>query len=499
MSSYLYFVKLCLIQKLSESPGRRRSSIVSNTFQATEGTGKLTLRTILIIWLAIIPASVMGVDFAAMEAVIEALEKPVVDEVNSSVSCDYTLADRVGRILPSDFDFCQPGRQSSLLNNGLYISKDGIVKPLPAGESSKQTANVVVPLPIKEDVALKPYAPFVIDLEQPRSNSPSKTAFKANMVAVKPSGVAPPISTSKLRSGPVFGCRDFQTFAHRGSAEQPENSIQSVRHALQSGHNGVEIDVQQLKDGQWVVHHDLSPGRVTYGADFLITEMDSYQWRKVRLKSRLGTETDDNAPFLDELLTAYRKSADASQKLNIEIKGGLKAYSCSALAALNQSVLAKLPQSQFIYSSRSVEHLRCLRVANPNTYLGLVIDPHPNSIDVEKSSKLSRVVSAYDKIKGASASENMYLNNSNRIHLKRSSFEEIRDLIGPYYGLHIDYRDYWGLSSGYSGAKGRLILYQLEDDRGLIALLKDIKRQQKRLPDAVLIDSELDSYCRFES
>ncbi|MDY0207231.1 MAG: glycerophosphodiester phosphodiesterase family protein [Pseudomonas sp.] len=279
-------------------------------------------RTLLIICLAGMPASVMGVDLTAMEAMIEALEQPAGEKAADAARCNYALAEQTGRELPSDFDFCQPERQPSLINNGLYVNTEGVIKPLPVRRlSPQQVTKVTVPLPVKDDVLLKPHTPFVIDLalpaSKPSSNDHSKPRTKPTTQPIQSAAVAPKTSTRQQRSQPVFGCPGFQTFAHRGSSEEAENSIEAVSKALQSGHNGVEIDVQQLKDGNWVVHHDLSLGRVNYGQSGLVTNMTSHQWRKVRLKDVEGFETGIHAPFLVELLIAYRRSAAASQVLNI--------------------------------------------------------------------------------------------------------------------------------------------------------------------------------------
>ncbi len=465
-------------------------------------------RAVLILGLVVIPATVLGVDLAAMEAMIEALEKPSVEDNISTANCDGSLAARIGRELPRDFDSCQPERQSSLMSNGLYVNQEGVVKPLPVHAQSRALdAKVIVPLPVKEDVAPQPHAPFVIDLALPAAhpavhvNHQSITATNAIPVQnIAPaSAPAAQVKAQPRPASPTFGCPDFQTFAHRGSPDEAENSIEAVVHALQSGHNGAEIDAQQLQDGNWVVHHDLMLGRVSYGQSGLITNMQSYQWRQVRLKDRYGSETQTQAPFLDDLLSAYRKNAHVSQVLNIEIKGGLKSYSCNALAGLNKRVLSQLSQSQFVYSSRYIEHLTCLRTANPNVYLGVVVDPHPDSIDVDDASTLGRAMSWYDRSNGASASMNLYLKNNNREHLTRTSFADVRSLIGPYYGFHIDYQDYWTFAPRYAKAQGRLVLYQLDDDSGLVALLKDIKQQKKKLPDGVLVDSDLQQYCGLRS
>ena len=48
-----------------------------------------------------------------------------------------------------------------------------------------------------------------------------------------------------------------QAIAHRGlHANAPENSIEAFRLAVESGAEGIELDVQATRDGHVVVHHD---------------------------------------------------------------------------------------------------------------------------------------------------------------------------------------------------------------------------------------------------
>ena len=59
------------------------------------------------------------------------------------------------------------------------------------------------------------------------------------------------------RLAPVF-------YAHRGAAiEQPENTLPSFQKALDYGAHALEMDVHMTRDGQVVVSHDPSGGRMT--------------------------------------------------------------------------------------------------------------------------------------------------------------------------------------------------------------------------------------------
>lgn len=441
-------------------------------------------------------------------AAIEALAKALSSTETTPCKPEEARAASNERGLPADFDFCQPDRQSHLRKQGMYLSTDGENKALPLKRQSAPAVNskVVIPTPAREAATLGAHKPFVIELTNSPSNSSNHKIAKETPAHETPTAPhEPTVARSQtlvqrpIKSSPPsttnLGCPSFQTFAHRGSSDQPENSIPAVLHALKSGHNGVEVDAQQLKDKNWVVHHDLAPGRVSFGSSLPLAIMNSSEWRQVRLLDQHGARTDLPAPFLDDLLVEFKKHASPSQYLNIEIKSGTP-YSCTELVKLNRLVLDRLTQSQFMYSSRTMDDLRCLRSTNPNVYLGLVLDPNPASIKIDPSSTTGKMVSLYDRFSKKSASEQIYTENNNRQrYLGRTNFNDIDSLIGPYYGFHIDYRDYWSFASNYTNAKGRLMLYQLNDDRGLAALLKDIHEKQKKLPDAVLTDSNRDFFC----
>lgn len=75
-----------------------------------------------------------------------------------------------------------------------------------------------------------------------------------------------------LRKGTA---QEFRTdwpvnFAHRGdSAHAPENTLEAFRMAVESGAEGLELDVHMTRDGRIVVIHDDTLGRTTDGAGFV--------------------------------------------------------------------------------------------------------------------------------------------------------------------------------------------------------------------------------------
>jgi len=105
--------------------------------------------------------------------------------------------------------------------------------------------------------------------------------------------------------------------AHRGaSGIAPENTLSSIRRALEIGARMVEIDVHTTSDGEIVVMHDPDVSRTTDGSG-LISGMSLAQMRRLDAGSWFGPEFRGEAvPTLDEALDLVGGSAD----LCIEVK-----------------------------------------------------------------------------------------------------------------------------------------------------------------------------------
>lgn len=105
--------------------------------------------------------------------------------------------------------------------------------------------------------------------------------------------------------------------AHRGaSGIAPENTLSSIRRALDIGARMVEIDVHTTGDGEIVVMHDPEVSRTTDGKG-LISEMSLAQVRTLDAGSWFGPQFRGEAvPTLDEALDMVRGRAD----LCIEVK-----------------------------------------------------------------------------------------------------------------------------------------------------------------------------------
>ncbi len=108
-----------------------------------------------------------------------------------------------------------------------------------------------------------------------------------------------------------------KVIAHRGaSGIVPENTISSIRRALDVGAEMVEIDVHTTKDGEIVVMHDHDVSRTTNGKG-IISELTARQIRRLDAGSWFGPDfSGEMVPTLDEVLEVVCGKAD----LCIEIK-----------------------------------------------------------------------------------------------------------------------------------------------------------------------------------
>jgi glycerophosphoryl diester phosphodiesterase len=99
-------------------------------------------------------------------------------------------------------------------------------------------------------------------------------------------------------------------FGHRGACgHEPENTLRSVRRALELGANGVEVDVY-LVEGRLVVIHDDTLERTTNGAG-LVADKSFDQLRS------LDAGDGERIPTLEEVFDTVNRRA----VVNIELKG----------------------------------------------------------------------------------------------------------------------------------------------------------------------------------
>jgi glycerophosphoryl diester phosphodiesterase len=139
--------------------------------------------------------------------------------------------------------------------------------------------------------------------------------------------------------------------AHRGGAALwPENSLEAFRGALALGAPLLEFDVHLTADGHVAVIHDPTLERTTTGSG-PVARHTAAELRRLRLKRRDGTLTDDGVPMLEDVLAVAAPSPVA---LLVEIKtpgpavryesapDGVRAVPGERYSGLEQRVLALL-------------------------------------------------------------------------------------------------------------------------------------------------------------
>jgi glycerophosphoryl diester phosphodiesterase len=134
--------------------------------------------------------------------------------------------------------------------------------------------------------------------------------------------------------------------AHRGDWKNyPENSIPAVLSCIRAGIDIVEIDVQETRDGKFVLMHDNTVNRTTNGKG-KVSNLTSEHILKLRLKNRFNELTEYTVPSLDTILQLTKgkiivnidKSAGKFDKL-IPI---IKKYKCGSNVILKGTGSYKL-------------------------------------------------------------------------------------------------------------------------------------------------------------
>lgn len=146
---------------------------------------------------------------------------------------------------------------------------------------------------------------------------------------------------------------------HRGAAGyEPENTLRSIRRAIELGAHGVEVDVWWV-DGQLVVFHDATLERTTNGTG-RITRKTFAQLRA------LDAGRGERIPTLREVI----ETVDGRAFINIELKGPQTAL---PVAALLGEFLDRHGSSSadFLVSSFHRTKLRAIR--DPRIRIGLLL------------------------------------------------------------------------------------------------------------------------------
>jgi glycerophosphoryl diester phosphodiesterase len=157
-------------------------------------------------------------------------------------------------------------------------------------------------------------------------------------------------------------------FGHRGArGHEPENTVRSVRRALELGADGVEVDVYFV-DGQLVVIHDDTLERTTNGRGRVAGKSFAY------LRS-LDAGSGERIPTLAEIFTVVNRRA----VINVELKGP---HTAAPVAALITEYVNRRGWSfgDFLVSSFDHARLREARQLCPDLRIGALIMKAPRGV-----------------------------------------------------------------------------------------------------------------------
>ena len=159
-------------------------------------------------------------------------------------------------------------------------------------------------------------------------------------------------------------------FGHRGArGHAPENTVRSVRTALALGADGVEVDVY-FADGQLVVIHDRTLGRMTNGHGFVTKKSFIY------LRS-LDAGLGELIPTLAEVFDAVDRRA----LINVELKGPRTA--APVVALIDDYVRQRdWHYEDFLVSAFDHAQIREVKKLRPEIRTGALVTKVPRGLAV---------------------------------------------------------------------------------------------------------------------
>lgn len=106
----------------------------------------------------------------------------------------------------------------------------------------------------------------------------------------------------------IFNCKSL-IIGHRGSMENKmENTMESILHAIRTGVDGIEIDIQMCKTGELIVFHDKTVDRLCFKDEFYFTKTQNIPINKLQWHHIYNTDLIDSIgrrykiPKLSEVL-----------------------------------------------------------------------------------------------------------------------------------------------------------------------------------------------------
>ena len=175
----------------------------------------------------------------------------------------------------------------------------------------------------------------------------------------------------------INGQETILNIGHRGAmGHEPENTLASIKKAIDLGADGFEIDVFKCLSGEIVLFHDKHLDKLT-NCEGLVEKKSLTDLKKL---SVLGTE--NKIPTLEEVLNIINKQIF----LNIELKGKNTAKASLELVEkfINQK---KISSQNILFSSFNWNELEKLRELNSDVKIALITENDP-LLAIETAKKL---------------------------------------------------------------------------------------------------------------
>ena len=167
----------------------------------------------------------------------------------------------------------------------------------------------------------------------------------------------------------LFSCIEKQSpliFGHRGAKGYvAENTIPSVKYAIDLGADGIEIDVFRCKSGEIVVFHDNNLNKLL-DVNLCIEDLDLKKIKTFRIENKYFI------PTLEEILSLQL----GDLVLNIELKG--KGTAIPTVEILrNYFKKGLIKEKNILISSFDWDELLILRSVSQEIPIGVLIDGNP--------------------------------------------------------------------------------------------------------------------------
>ncbi|MCG2460655.1 glycerophosphodiester phosphodiesterase [Flavobacteriaceae bacterium F89] len=160
--------------------------------------------------------------------------------------------------------------------------------------------------------------------------------------------------------------QNFTIIGHRGAmGHETENTVASIRKALELGVDMIEVDVFKIKSGEIVVFHDETVDRLTDGQG----NIENYYWTDLQ-KLTLGG--NHRIPLLTEILEVMNHKVP----INIELKGAGTARSVNTII---QNYIEKegWELDDFLISSFDWNELKLMHQLNNGIKIGVLTEDNP--------------------------------------------------------------------------------------------------------------------------